>query len=121
LLNKIQDSGYHPFLPLFIHIANIIKSNILEKVFWQVKAVQSRCWCPEQKTPYRQELQFFEAQEPQPPELAELMAPPPFPPALLKLQADRSFSTALPPHRGHCSGSLEPNTSSSKLFSHPLQ
>jgi len=69
---------------------------------------------------YRQELQFFDAQELQPlPEPVELMLPP-FPPALLKLQADISFSMALPPHRGQCSGSLEPKTSSSKLVSHPL-
>jgi hypothetical protein len=69
---------------------------------------------------YRQELQFLEAQEPQPPELAELTAPP-SPPALLKLKADKSFSMALPPHWGHCSGNLLPNTRSSKLFWHPLQ
>jgi len=69
---------------------------------------------------YRQELQFFDAQELHPLEPAELTLPP-FPPALLKLQADISFSMALPPHRGQCSGSLEPKTSSSKLFSHPLQ
>jgi hypothetical protein len=70
---------------------------------------------------YRQELQFFDAQELQPPpDPAELTAPL-FPPALLKLQADRSFSMELPPHWGHCSGNLPPNTNSSKLCSHPLQ
>jgi len=69
---------------------------------------------------YRQELQFLEAQEPQPPEPAELTAPP-SPPALLKLKADKSFSISLPPHWGHCSGNLLPNTKSSKSCWHPLQ
>jgi|GEM_PF-4965205 len=70
---------------------------------------------------YLQELQFLDAQELQPPpEPAELTAPP-SPPALLKLKADKSFSMALPPHWGHCSGNLLPNTRSSKLFWHPLQ
>ena len=74
----------------------------------------------EQKETYLQELQFFDAQELQPPDPAELMAPP-SPPPLLKLKADKSFSMALPPHWGHCSGNLLPNTRSSKLFWHPLQ
>jgi len=72
------------------------------------------------KTTYLQELQFLEAQEPQPPELAELTAPP-SPPTLLKLKADKSFSMALPPHWGHCSGNLLPNIRSSKSCWHPLQ
>jgi hypothetical protein len=69
---------------------------------------------------YRQELQFFDAQELQPPEPAELTVPP-FPSVLLKLQADISFSMAQSPHWGHCSGSFEPNTRSSKLCWHPQQ
>jgi hypothetical protein len=75
----------------------------------------------EQKQIYQQEPQFFDAHELQPPpEPAELMVPASLP-LLLKLQADISFSIALPPHWGQCSGSLDPNTSSSKLFLHPLQ
>jgi hypothetical protein len=73
-----------------------------------------------QKATYRQELQFLEAQEPQPPEPAELTAPP-SPPVLLKLKADKSFSISLPPHWGHFSGNLLPNTRSSKSCWHPLQ